>query len=154
MSNKVLENLTKNPYVGLGLTALVVAVAGYFLVKKAATDTAAGVKTLATDVVGAVVPSWLSDNQVDAGTTTLKSWYNPVGDGNIFYYVTFPDGTSHFVWSVNTDGSFTQSDVTYRLGNSTLGDIRAYPWTGTQTVPTAATGDDTNSFGLTDLGGW
>ena len=141
MSNKVWENLTRNPYVGLGLTAVVVAFAGYFLIRKAASDTSKGLSTLATKLVdasglGSVSDSLsqataaLSDSQQDTGTNTLASWYDPTQRTVFFYYLTFPDGTSHFVGasSVATDGTFTRDTVGYRIGTSRAGDLRAYPW--------------------------
>jgi hypothetical protein len=136
-STKVWENLTKNPYVGVGLTAVVVAVAGYFLLKKAASDSAAGLSTIFTKVSDATGLTTLgqsltavTDTQTDPGTDTLASWYDPTQRTVFFYYLTFPDGTSHFVGasSVNTDGTFIYSQITYRIGTSKAGDLRAYPW--------------------------
>lgn len=142
MSNaKVWQNLTANPYVGLGLTAVVVAIAGYFLLKKAASDTAAGVKSFATglaDVTGLTTASTvfgstgnaLADNQSDTGTDTLASWYDPTLRTVFFYYLTFPDGNHHFVGAsaVATDGTFVKDTLSYRIGTSRAGDLRAYNW--------------------------
>lgn len=132
MSNKVWENLTKNSYVGVGLTVVVVAVVGYFLIKKAASDTAAGVKSLASDVANATgLPqafAAVADSSPDATNATFVSWYDPTARTAWFYWLTFPDGNSHFVGagSVNSDGTFDYNGTGYRIGNSKAGDLRAY----------------------------
>jgi hypothetical protein len=130
--SKVWENLTRNPYVGVGLTAVVVAVAGYFLIKKAASDTANGVKTLATDVANATgLPqafAAVADSSPDATNATWASWYDPTSRTVFFYWLTFPDGSSHFIGagSVGSDATFDYNGTVYRIGNSKAGDLRAY----------------------------
>lgn len=130
--SKVWENLTRNPYVGVGLTVVVVAVAGYFLIKKAASDTAAGVKTLATDVANATgLPqafAAVADSSPDATNATFASWYDPTSRTVLFYWLTFPDGSSHFIGagSVGSDATFDYNGTAYRIGNSKAGDLRAY----------------------------
>src|SRR5579872_4596879 len=110
--SKVWENLTRNQYVGLALAGLVVAVAGYFLVKKAASDTAKGVKSLATDAANATgLPQALAaiaDSAPDASNATWASWYDPTARTVFFYWLTFPDGRSHLLGagSVGSDGTF------------------------------------------------
>ncbi len=146
--SKVWENLTRNPYVGVGLTAVIVAVAGYFLIKKAASDTAKGVKSLATDVANSTgIPqafAAVADSAPDATNSTWASWYDPTLRNVWFYWLTFPDGNSHFIGagSVNSDGTFDYNGTPYRIGNSKAGDLRAY---------TTSAGTDVD-FGLT--GGW
>ncbi|MGH8210653.1 MAG: hypothetical protein ACREU6_13875, partial [Steroidobacteraceae bacterium] len=60
-----------------------------------------------------------------------------------FYWLTFPDGTSHFVGagSVASDATFDYNGTGYRIGNSKAGDLRAYAF------------DATANFGAT-AGGW
>lgn len=145
--SKVWENLTRNPYVGLGLTVVVVAVAGYFLIKKAAADTAAGVKTLATDVANATgLPqafAAVADSSPDATNATWSSWYDPTSRTVFFYWLTFPDGSSHFIGagSVNSDATFDYNGTVYRIGNSKAGDLRAYL-------------DNSNAVDFGTTGGW
>ncbi|MGH8324001.1 MAG: hypothetical protein ACRETD_09425, partial [Steroidobacteraceae bacterium] len=89
MSSKVLENLTRNQYVGVGLAAVIVAVAGYFLIKKAASDTANGVKSLASDVANATgLPqafAAVADSSPDLAGATFASWYDPTSRTVFFY---------------------------------------------------------------------
>ncbi len=153
-SNKVLENLTKNQYVGVGLAAVVVAVAAYFLLKKIGSDTTTALGKAAkwvgdnTGIVAAgdaisQASAAIIDSQPDSGMDTWASWYDPTTRSVFFYYLTFPDGNSHFVGgsSVATDATFIYSDGnTYRIGNSKLGDLRAYPWTGVSIADPGATG--------------
>jgi hypothetical protein len=137
--SKVLENLTRNPYVGLGLTAVVVVVSAYFLLKKAASDTAAGVSSLATKLVDATglssasaslgqAGAAIADSSPDTDGSTWSSWYDPTARTVFFYWLTFPDGTHHFVGagSVASDATFDYDGVAYRIGNSKAGDLRAY----------------------------
>lgn len=144
---RVFENLTRNQYVGVGLAAAVVAVVGYFLIKKAASDTAKGVKTLATDVANATgLPqafAAIADSSPDASNATWSSWYDPTQRTVWFYWLTFPDGSSHFIGagSVNSDATFDYNGAGYRIGNSKAGDLRAYPY------------DPGLDFGVTG-GGW
>jgi hypothetical protein len=133
-ASKVLENLTRNQYVGVGLAGVVVATAVYFLLKKAASDTARGVKTLATDAANATgLPqafAALTDSAPDTSGTSFSSWYDPTQRTVLFYWLTFPDGSSHFLGagSVNSDGTFDYDGTSYRIGNSKAGDLRAYLW--------------------------
>ncbi|HXI52368.1 MAG TPA: hypothetical protein VNH84_12710 [Candidatus Saccharimonadales bacterium] len=135
--SKVLENLTRNQYVGVGLAAVVVAAAVYFLIKKAASDTAAGVKSLATAAANATgLPqafAAVADSSPDTSGATFASWYDPTARTVFFYWLTFPDGSSHFVGagSVGSDASFDYDGTGYRIGNSKAGDLRAYAWDGT-----------------------
>lgn len=132
--SKVLENLTRNQYVGVGLAAVVVAAAVYFLVKKAASDTANGVKSLATAAANATgLPqafAAIADSSPDAAGSTWASWYDPTARTVFFYWLTFPDGGSHFVGagSVGSDATFDYDGTGYRIGNSKAGDLRAYAW--------------------------
>jgi hypothetical protein len=147
MSNRVLENLTKNQYVGVGLAGVIVVTAVYFLLKKAASDTTKGVKTLATDVANATgLPqafAALADSAPDAGGATFASWYDPTARTVFFYWLTFPDGNSHLIGagSVASDATFDYDGTGYRIGTSKAGDLRAYAW------------DPTQDFGVT-AGGW
>jgi hypothetical protein len=147
--SKVWENLTRNPYVGVGLTAVIVAAAGYFLIKKAASDTAKGVKSLATNVANATgLPqafAAVADSAPDATNATWMSWYDTTSRTVFFYWLTFPDGSSHFIGagSVASDATFDYNGTGYRIGNSKAGDLRAYP---------SSAGGDVN-FGATG-GGW
>jgi hypothetical protein len=132
MSSKVLENLTRNQYVGVGLAAVVVAAAVYFLLKKAASDTAKGVKSLATAAANATgLPqafAAVADSSPDADGSTWASWYDPTARTVFFYWLTFPDGRSHFIGagSVGSDATFDYDSTLYRIGNSKAGDLRAY----------------------------
>lgn len=153
--SKVWENLTRNPYVGLGLTAVIVATAGYFLLKKAASDTAAGVSSLASKVAAATgltaaassvsqASAAIADGSPDASGATFASWYDPTARTVFFYWLTFPDGTHHFIGagSVGADGTFDDNGTPYRIGNSKAGDLRAYAYDAS--IPF--------DFGIT--GGW
>lgn len=130
--SKVLENLTRNQYVGVGLAAVVVATAVYFLLKKAASDTAAGVKSFATAAANATgLPqafAAVADSSPDADGSTWASWYDPTARSVFFYWLTFPDGSSHFIGagSVGSDGTFDSDGTLYRIGTSKAGDLRAY----------------------------
>jgi hypothetical protein len=141
--SKVLENLTRNSYVGLGLTAVIVVVSAYFLLKKAAKDTADGVSSIATKLVdatgiGSVSASLgqagaaIADSSPDTDNATLASWYDPTARTVFFYWLTFPDGAHHFVGagSVGSDATFDYNGSPYRIGNSKAGDLRAYVWSG------------------------
>ena len=145
-ASKVFENLTRNQYVGVGLAAVVVVTAAYFLLKKAASDTAKGLNTLATKAADATgLPqafAAIADSAPDASGATFASWYDPTARTVFFYWLTFPDGSSHFVGagSVGSDGTFDYNGAPYRIGNSKAGDLRAYSY------------DDTD-FGIT-TGGW
>lgn len=145
---KVLENLTRNQYVGVGLAAVVVAAAVYFLIKKAATDTANGVKSIATGAANATgLPqafAAIADSSPDASNATWASWYDPTSRTVFFYWLTFPDGHSHVIGagSVGSDATFDYNGSVYRIGTSKAGDLRAYK-------DDASNGVD---FGVT--GGW
>ena len=145
--SKVLENLTRNPYVGVGLAGLVVAVGLYFLLKKAASDTANGVKSLATEAANATgLPqafAAVADSSPDQSGATFASWYDPTARTVFFYWLTFPDGSSHLIGagSVGSDGTFDYNGAGYRIGNSKAGDLRAYSY------------DASVDFGVTG-GGW
>jgi hypothetical protein len=150
VSSKVLANLTRNQWVGVGLAGLVVAVGGYFLLKKVGLDLGKGLKSLAdktglTSAANAIgqAGAALTDSSPDASGATWVSWYDPTQRTVLFYYLTFPDGGSHFVGagSVQSDGTFDYSGTGYRIGNSKAGDLRAYPYEETD-------------FGLIGGGGW
>ena len=134
MSSKVLENLTRNQYVGVGLAAVIVVTAVYFLLKKAASDTSKGLSTLATKAADATgLPqafAAIADSSPDADGSSWASWYDPTQRTVFFYWLTFPDGESHIVGagSVNSDGTFDYDMTLYRIGNSKAGDLRAYLW--------------------------
>jgi hypothetical protein len=144
--SKVLENLTRNQYVGVGLAAVVVAAALYFLLKKAASDTAKGVKSLATAAANATgLPqafAAIADSSPDQAGATWASWYDPTARTVFFYWLTFPDGSSHLIGagSVGSDATFDYNGTGYRIGNSKAGDLRAYTY------------DPNLDFGVT--GGW
>lgn len=158
---KILQNLTRNQWVGVGIVGLLVATGAYFLIKKIGSDTTSalgkGAKwfgdhtglTAAGDSIGTFFNA-VADSSPDGGTDTLASWYDPTQRSVFFYDLTFPDGQSHFVGgsSVNPDGTFIRSGITYRIGNSKMGDLRAYPWSGSVAT------DDTNDFGVTNNSGW
>jgi glutamine cyclotransferase len=154
-ASRVFENLTRNQYVGVGLAGVVVVVAVYFLVKKAASDTAKGLDTLATKLAKATglksasdsisqASAAIADSSPDANGATFSSWYDPTQRTVWFYWLTFPDGSSHFIGagSVNSDGTFDYNGDPYRIGNSKAGDLRAYAY---DTLPV--------DFGVTG-GGW
>jgi hypothetical protein len=151
-ASKVFENLTRNQYVGVAVAGAVVAVILYFLVKKAASDTAKGVKTIATDVANATglpqAAAAIADSSPDATGATFASWYDPTARTVFFYWLTFPDGSSHIIGagSVGSDGTFDYNGQGYRIGNSKAGDLRAYAYAAN----TDLGGVD---FGVTG-GGW
>jgi hypothetical protein len=72
--------------------------------------------------------SELLDTTADPGGKTFASWYDPTQRWVLFYYLTFPDGNHHLVWSasVGADGTFMYDNVPYRIGNDTAGGLRAY----------------------------
>ena len=136
-ASRVFENLTKNQYVGVGLAAVVVAVAAYFLLKKAGTDLGQGLKKLANSAADATGYDAISsdlaglgDFSPDTTNSTFVSWYDPTQRTVFFYYPTFPDGSKHIIGagSINSDGTFDYDGNGYRLGNAKAGDVRAYPY--------------------------
>ena len=134
--SRVLENLTRNQYVGLALTGLVVAVGVYFLAKRAGTSVVDYVTSIPAKIGAATGltqdAAALADSSPDTSGDTWASWYDPTQRTVWFYYLTFPDGSSHFVGagSVNSDATFDYDGMMYRIGNSKAGDLRAYTWSG------------------------
>jgi hypothetical protein len=146
-ASRVFENLTRNQYVGLGLAALVVAIGGYFIVKKIVVDLKNGVKDLGKSAVHAVTSTADQAGELlvaapDETGATFDKWYDPTQRTVFFYWIPFPDGTHHIVGagSVQSDGTFDYDGTLYRIGYDKIGDLRAY----------AGTGAD---FGVTG-GGW
>lgn len=81
----------------------------------------------ATDIGNQV--SELGDTTADPQGLTFASWYDPTQRTVFFYWLTFPDGNHHLVWSssVAADGTFVFSDGTeYRIGVDKAGGLRAY----------------------------
>jgi hypothetical protein len=74
----------------------------------------------------------LFDFTADPNAQTFASWYDPTQRTVFFYWLTFPDGVHHAVWSsdVNTDGTFSQDGVLYRIGTDKAGGLRAYQYGG------------------------
>jgi len=74
--------------------------------------------------------SELFDTTPDPGAQTFASWYDPTQRIVFFYYLTFPDGSQHFVWAsdVNQDGTFTYDGALYRIGTDNSGGLRAYSY--------------------------
>lgn len=72
----------------------------------------------------------LFDRSPDPTGDTFVSWYDPTQRIVFFYYLTFPDGSQHFVWAsdVNTDGTFVSNDTLYRIGTDRSGGLRAYDY--------------------------
>lgn len=68
------------------------------------------------------------DTTADPDNNTWASWYDPTQRVVFFYWLTFPDGNHHMVLSgdVNTDGTFSDGDTTYRIGVDKAGGLRAY----------------------------
>ena len=132
--SKTLENLTRDPWVGVGLAGLVVAVGLYFLLKKAGTDTLSFITDIPAKIGEATGLSQdaaaIADDSPDSTGATFASWYDPTARTVFFYYLTFPDGDHHFVGagSVNSDATFDYDGTPYRIGNSKAGDLRAYAW--------------------------
>lgn len=64
----------------------------------------------------------------DFNNTTWASWFDPTERPVVFYWLTFPDGVHHWVWSsdVQADGSFYYNDTPYRIGVDKAGGLRAY----------------------------
>jgi hypothetical protein len=64
----------------------------------------------------------------DYNNSTWVSWFDPTERPVAFYWLTFPDGVHHFIWSstVQADGSFYYDDIAYRIGIDKAGGLRAY----------------------------
>src|ERR1700745_3878087 len=64
----------------------------------------------------------------DYANTTWVSWFDPTLRPVLFYWLTFPDGAHHWVWSsdVQADGSFYYENMPYRIGVDKSGGLRAY----------------------------
>jgi hypothetical protein len=146
-ASRVFENLTRNQYVGLGLAAVVVAIAGYVIVKKIAVDFKNGVKDLGKSAVHAVTSTADQAGELlvaapDETGATFDKWYDPTQRTVFFYWIPFPDGTHHIVGagSVQSDGTFDYDGTLYRIGYDKIGDLRAYDPSGAD-------------FGVTG-GGW
>lgn len=135
---KILENLTRNQYVGLGLVGAVVVVGAYFLVKKIIADVKSGVTNLGTAAAHAIGSTAdqageLFSASPDPDGSTFVKWYDPTERSVFFYWIPFPDGAHHFLGagSVLSDGTFDYDGVGYRIGYDKIGDLRAYPWDNT-----------------------
>lgn len=134
-AGKVFENLTRNPYVGVGLAGAVVVVGAYFLLKKILADVKSGVSNLGTAAYHAVTGTadqageLLSASPDPDGATFVK-WYDPTQRSVFFYWIPFPDGAHHFVGagSVRSDATFDYDGTSYRIGLDKIGDLRAYLW--------------------------
>jgi hypothetical protein len=69
------------------------------------------------------------DFTADPNNQTFSAWYDPRIRNVFFYWLTFPDGVHHWVWSSNvqTDGTFVFDDgQRYRIGVDRAGGLRAY----------------------------
>lgn len=148
-ASRVFENLTRNQYVGLGLAAVVVAIAGYVIVKKIVSDVGSGAKKLGQAAVDAVTNTADQAGELvvaapDPTGATFVKWYDPTQRTVFFYWIPFPDGTHHIVGagSVQSDGTFDYDGAPYRIGYDKVGDLRAYTYD-----PSSA------DFGVTG-GGW
>lgn len=67
----------------------------------------------------------------DPHNLTFAAWYDPQTRNVLFYWLTFPDGVHHWVWSssVQADGTFVYDDSQrYRIGVDRAGGLRAYAY--------------------------